>query len=411
MAGAPDPGAEVVDHLEGELRRLPADRHPVPHATARFHLGTVHLHHGRPRAAEASLLEAVRLFGDLPVERAKAVNMLGVARRTLGDAGAAAEAFADAEQTFRGCGQPLEEAAAAFNLGLVHVDAGEPAPAVDAFERARRRFVEGRRPAQASAASRELGAALLALGELEAAAGVLDDAMARADQAGDAAALGAAANVAGLVRLGLGRPDEAVRDLHRAVAAHPRSLRPAEHAMAKANLALAHEAEGDAPRARLAARQARGTPGVHPVVVDQADELLRRLPHAADDLPVVLVSEAESKRTAVLREELVRWLDASVEEQQAGAAALVAAHLSREPVAVDLAGAWLEVLVELPPAGMDLLVHRVVEALGERPGPERAAFRAAVARGAARFHVPQMLRLREAFEQASGRLGHTGSWT
>jgi tetratricopeptide (TPR) repeat protein len=410
MAADQDPQAEAVRFLEDEADRHPPDRYPVQHATAHFHLATVHLNSSRPRAAEGSLLIAARLFAGLPLERAKAMNMLGVTRRALGDAAAAAAAFREAEQTFSEGDQPLEQAAAAYNLGLVHLDDGDDAKAATAFGRALELFHDGAAWSQASAAGRELSAALLRSGDHEGSVEAAHDAMAHAERARDLTALGAAANVAGLAQLGLGRTDEAITSFRAAAGANPRSLRPEGYAMAKANLALAHEKLGDAPNARLVARQARDTPGGPLAARDQARAVLERLPGSADDLVEVLVHEPDDRWPGVAREELLRWADAAVDDQQIAAADLVAAHLDERIVASDLAVAWLGVLIELPPAAMDLIVLRLVEALDPWPEPERARFRSVAARAMAQFHVPQLLRLRDAFERAAEHVGQEGSW-
>lgn len=411
MAAIEDPSAEVVLHLEGELRRHPADRYPVQHATACFHLGSVHLAADRPSQAEQPLRIAARLFAAMPVEHAKALNMLGVALRALGDTHGAIEAFSEAGRLFTDGGQHLEAAAATFNRGLVEVDAGHPEPAITAFDQARQLFTDARAAAQAAAAGRELGAALLATGELETAIEALEEAMSQAERAGDLACLGAAANVAGLAHLGLGRAAAAAAAFRTAAGTHPRGVRAEGHAMAKANLALALEALGDGPRARLAARQGRDTPGAPAAVRDQARAVLARLPGGDDDLATVLDDEPVERWAAVVREEVVRWVDAPTQEQRAAAVALVDAHLERSDRTVELAVAWLDVLLELPPTAMELVVERIVDALGEQAEPDRAGFRSAVARAMAHFHAPQLLRVRDVFERTAGRLGQEGSWS
>jgi tetratricopeptide (TPR) repeat protein len=410
MVAAEDPDADAVRHLEAELRRHPEHRYPVQHATAAFHLASVHLGEGRAGSAVEPLRTAVQLFDGLPVEQAKALNMLGVAHRTLGATCDAEEAFAQAARGFRACDQPLEEAAATYNLGLVALDRADRASAVASFRHARGRFSDGGAPAQASAAGRELGAALLTSDEPEEALEVLEVAMADAQRAGDLAALGAAANVAGLARLALDQPAEAVEAFRSAAGAHPRGVRAEGYAMAKANLGLAHERLGDAPRARLAARQARDTPGAPSAALAQATALLSRLAEADDDLLVLFDDEPEDRWSGVLREELVRWVDTSTQEQQALAAGLVRGQLERRERSTELSAAWLGVLLELPADSMLVLVDRIVEALESHDPEERRRFRNQVARGMATFHVPQLLRLRDVFQTASDRRGDEGSW-
>lgn len=411
MVAAEGSGVEALRHLEAELRRHPADRYPVQHATAAFHLGSVHLAEGRAGAALEPLLTAVRLFDALPVERAKALNMLGVAHRSVGATTEAGDAFSEAARGFARSDQPLEEAAATYNLGLVALDRGDRQSALGAFRHALRRFSDGGAEAQASAAGRELGAVLLTGGQAEEALEVLEQAMVDAQRAGDLAALGAAANVAGLAHLAVDQPAAAVDAFRSAAGAHPRGVRAEGYAMAKANLALAHERLGDQPRARLAARQARDTPGAPEAAREQATSLLARLPPADDDLLVLLDDEPEERLPSVLREELVRWVDTSVSEQRALAGGLVRGQLERRGRSVELAAAWLGVLLELPATSMALLVERIVEALEGAPEDERRRFRSDTARGMATFHVPQLLRLRDAFRAASERRGAEASWS
>jgi tetratricopeptide (TPR) repeat protein len=410
MAAADDSSAHAVRHLEAELRRHPEDRYPVQHATASFHLGTVHLSAGRARPAADALRKAASLFGGLPVERAKALNMLGVAHRTTGAVDEAATAFAEAERAFAAAGQPLEQAAAIYNLGLVALDQADREEAAAAFRRAHRLFADGGARAQAAAAGRELGAVLLTSGRPEEAVPVLLEAIADADRVGDRASLGAAHNVLGLAHLALGRPAEAAAAFHAAAGAHPRAVRPDGYAMAKANLALAHEQVGEGPRARLAARQARDTPAAPAPAREQAVAVLGRLPASDDDLLVVLDDEPEDRWPAVIREELARWVDATADEQRTGAAGLVTGQLARPERAVQLATSWLGVLLELPPEAMDRIVGRVVEALGVHGQDDRERFRATTASAMASFPVPQLLRIQEAFERTAAGAAMGGSW-
>ncbi|TQM11096.1 tetratricopeptide repeat protein [Pseudonocardia kunmingensis] len=247
--------------LRARLARYPADRYPIQHATASFHLGFALTEAGRFIDAERALAVAAELFDPdrMPAEHAKALNARGAALRAAGLPDAAAGCFQRASAAFAALGQPLEHGAALFNLGLARRDLGEDP--IEDFRRAQEQLDPDRVPAHASAAARELGAALLTAGRSAEAAPVLAEAIALADRGGDLAGLGAAANTLGLVHLALGATAEAIEVLHSAVGAHPRTVRPDGHAMAKANLALAHERAGDTVRARLAARQALGFPG------------------------------------------------------------------------------------------------------------------------------------------------------
>jgi tetratricopeptide (TPR) repeat protein len=406
-------GGDVLAHLHSELARYPEDRYPVQHATIRFHLGAVELAEGRAAAAAVALGTAVRLFEPLPVEQAKALNLLGAAQRALGQAAAAEEAFSRSVDAFRGAQQPLEEAAATHNLGLVALDRGDHASAAASFRRARDLFAAGGAVAQAAVAGRELGSALLLCGEPQEAIEVLRGARADADRVGDHAGIGAAANVAGLAHLALDRPADAVADFRASAGAHPRHVRPDGYAMAKANLALGHERLGDVPRARLAARQARDTPGAPEAAQDQARAVLARLHDDApgDDLLAVLADEAEDDRPAIAREELHRWADLSAGDRREAAADLVGAHLRRGAGAAPLAPAWLGALLELPPEAMGALIGPLADAAAGQADADHDQFRRDVARGMASFGVPQLLRLRSTFEQASEAAGRPVAWT
>nr|MBA2357704.1 tetratricopeptide repeat protein [Actinomycetota bacterium] len=254
----------------------------------------------------------------------------------------------------------------------------------DAFRRARAQFAKSGERRAESAAARELGTLLLAEGEPDDAVDMLADAVALATRAGDLVAVGAAANALGLVHLTARRPDAAVAAFRDAVGAHPRSVRPAEHAMAKANLALAHELGGDARRARLAARQALAVPGVPAPVRDQADAMLARVPDGRGDVVAVSLDEPEDARLAIVREELVRWAEAGPGERRSECDAWV------ESAPQELAEPLLGALLELPPVEFERVTADLVAAADER-------FRTAVSSASARFPPPQLLRLERAF--------------
>ena len=390
-----DTGVDAVVELERRLEQYPEERYPVQHATACFHLGVELVAGGRLADAEASLETAVRLFerNGLEPERAKALNALGGALRLGGRVQEAAEAFAGAAATFAARGLAVEEGAARFNLGLSLRELGDLDAARTAFEAA---ATLGERTLAGSAAERELGATLLQAGDAPGAAAVLERAVATLRDRGDAASLGAAANVLGLARLARGDAAGALAAFADALAAHPRSVRPAEYAMVKANLALAHEQLGDPRRARLAARQALGTPSRPAAVAAQAEAALARLGPGDGDLAAVLEAEPKERWPALLREELVRWADTELEHARVDAQALVETQAARpEPEARDLAEAWLAALLELPPEAME----RVVAAFRAAGLPER--FRADVESALARFHAPQILRVKDAFGWSS----------
>jgi tetratricopeptide (TPR) repeat protein len=407
----PDPGddhshvdedTDMIDELEERLARYPAARYPVQHATAQFHLGVALTNARQPGEGRRALERAVELFEQaaMPLEHAKALNALGAALREAGDAEAAARAFADAAEAFERAGSPLEEGAARFNLGLVRRDR-------EALSGARELLDPAAAPAQAAAAARELGVVLLEAGSADEAASALADAVALAEAAGDEAGRGAAANMLGLARLAAGRAAEAVEAFRLAAAANPRSVRPAEFAMAKANLALAYERAHDAPRARLAARQALGVPAAPTPVVRQAEEVVGRLGPVGEDLGLVLDAEPEERRPAVVREEVVRWSDAAPMQRTVDAALWIRAQRARP----ELAEPWLAALLELPSSAMEDVIRSTLEGLSRCASAEVAQFRADVVAAMARFHLPQLERLRVTFARISRELGEADTWS
>lgn len=394
---------EAIADLEARLRRYPADRYPVQHATAQFHRGVILTNAGSLEEAESALTAAARLFdpGVLPVEHAKTLNALGATLREAGRPVEAAPAFRSAASLFEGAEQPLEHGAALFNLGLVQREAGECGSAAASFERARDLLGQNAAHGRAAAAARELGATFIALGRLEDAARELEAAC----QIAEGADLGGAANALGLALLGLDRADAAIDAFRTAATAHPRNVRPGEHAMAKVNLALAHAEAGDPARARLAARQALGVPGAPTAVREQADALLRRLPAKRDDLAQVLDTEPPDRWQAVVREEIVRWVDAAQADRIAEAATWIDAQLERSVTGDELASALVGALLELPTDSMEAIVAGMLLALPAQEPARRNRFRSELDRAMARFPTPQLLRLQQTFSRVAVELG------
>lgn len=405
-AAAPNPFTE----LSARLARYPADRYPVQHAATSFQLGSALIDAGRFPEAERALAVAAGLFTPdrMPGEHATALNARGAALRADGRPGEAAACFREAAEVFAGLGLELERGAALFNLGLVRRETGDDPR--DAFREARTLLDAERVPGQASAAARELGSTLLTAGAAGEAVAVLTDAVALAGRAGDLPALGAAANVLGLALLDSGDVAGAVTAFRDAAGAHPRSVRPDGYAMAKANLALACERAGDAVRGRLAARQALGVPAVPDAVVRTAAGVLHRLGPGAGGLLDVLDMEPEAAWPALVREDLQRWADAWPEDGTAEAGDLVAGVLARRERAAELVAVWLGGLLELPPPAAERIVRDLLRALQERVPDEAERIRSLVARGCARFHVPQMERLTRLFEDLAARHGGAVSW-
>ena len=392
---------DILVELEQRLAQYPRERYPIQHATVQFHLGTALVDAGRLDEAEAALRRAIELFAPLPLERAKALNALGAALRIAGRARDAADVFRDAEASFGAAGSDVERGAALFNLGLALREAGDSDAAIAAFEAARGLLDEQRVPAQAGAAARELGAVLLARSEVDSAVRELSRGVELAERAGDAPGIAAAANTLGLARLAAGDVDEAIDALRTALAATSRAVRPAEYAMVKANLALAYERVGDPPRARLAARQALAVQAAAAAVVGQAESVLARLPPSTNDVAAVLEEEPADRHGAVVREEVLRWADAG-----AGAEWIdvqLAFRDAAEPV--------LAALLELPPEQMERVLRDALSALPRYDAKAREHFRADVAGATARFHTPQLLRLRDVLDRLSAELGLDERWS
>ena len=405
-------GLEAIEELERRLARFPPERYPVQHATAQFHLGVALVNAGRPAEAERALEVAAGLFAPdrLPAEHAKTTNARGAALRLAGRLDEAAATFLQADGEFEAAGLRVEQGAALFNLGLVQRELGDSDAAVASLQQARERLDPRGSPVEAAAASRELGATLLGVGRLDAAREALEAALALGRRAGDQPGVGAAANVLGLVELAAGDPMKAADAFRTAVAGHPRSVRPGEFAMAKANLAVAWERAGDPARARLAATQAAGTPTAAAPVLAQARGVLERVGGRPGALLEVLDREPRDQWPVALREELARWLDAGPEERRAEAGAWITGQLDRPAEAADLAEAWLGTLLELPGDAMDRLIRATLEALGELDAGTGARFRSDVSRAMPRFHLPQWQRLADSFNRAAARLGQEPAW-
>jgi tetratricopeptide (TPR) repeat protein len=404
---------DTMHALRRRLARFPAHRYPIQHATAQFHLGVALLDCGRLDEAGRALQVAAEIFpaDHLPAEHGRAVNALGAALRLSGRLSDAASAFRRAAAAFAASGDALEEGAAAFNLGLVARQLEDQAAAVEAFGRARELLDASAVPAEAAAAAREHGATLLAAGDLGPAGDALEHALDLASRAGDRRGVADALNALGLVRLGQGRFADAADAFRTAAGAHPRSIRPAEHAMAKANLAVACERAGDVVLARLAARQALAAPETPDAVAAQAGAVLQRLGDPAGDLVTALDDQPVDRWPALVREELLRWVDEAEDERRAEAAGWVAGQLARPAVATTVADAVLGALLELPPAAMETVVVATLEALAAMDAEDRARFRSQTSRAMAGFPLPQETRLRATFNAHAADHGGQPQWT
>jgi tetratricopeptide (TPR) repeat protein len=404
--------------LVERLGRYPAQRYPVQHATTQFHLGSVLLHAGEVATALPALTVARDVFehAGMRLEAAKATVMLGVALRTAGRRDEATAAFTTAGTALAALDQPAEQAAAAYNLGLVRQDRADLEGAYAAWSQARELFLRAGYPAQAGAAARDHGGALLTAGRVSDALPLLEQALALAEQVGDEPGAGAAANALGLAHLAAQEPFAAVSALRRALSGFPRSVRPADYAMAKANLALAHEQAGDRARARLAGAQALAVPSAAAPVRAQAQQLLARLPgRAPEDLLAVLDAEDREQWVAVLREEVLRAAELPTGQRCELVSGFLDGVLARPGASYDLAESLLQIVLELPPRTYDLLVSAVVEACAGRPEQGRPEqdierLRAVIGSALARFALPQWQRLAASLNAAAQASGQPATW-
>ncbi len=401
-----DPRVGVVDDvtdqiaaLEADLARFPADRHPVQHALSQHHLGTVLAGAGHHERAEAALAAAVAGLDPraLPREHGVACNSLGALLRDTGRHDLAAELFRRAVAAFDVAAADQDEAAAWHNLGLCLRDGGELDAAENALRRACQAIDADRSPAAASAAERELGACLLTVDRLGEAVEHLERAVVLADRARDALALGAATNVLGLARLERGDVDGAADAFGRSAAAMPRTVQPAGHGMALANLALAHERAGRTSRARLAAAQALALPGLDAPVREQAHDVLERLGPATGDLVAVLDGEPPDHWPLLVRAEVARWTTLPDADRRAELQAWSRAQVDHGAAGVALAEALLGAYLEVAPDDLERLVDATVRAADDLPEEDRDRFRTQVSRAMARYPIPQWMRLSDRF--------------
>jgi tetratricopeptide (TPR) repeat protein len=402
----------AADRLRSRLDRYPADRYPVQHATAQFHLGSVLLEANQMPAALEALEAAERIFAELgmQLEHAKAMMMHGVARRGIGEADVAERQFASAAEIFVAAGQPLELAAAHFNLCLVRAGAGDLAGASGSFAKVCDGFRAAGLAVWAAVAAREHGTAWFNGGKPEVAIPLLEDAVALAGDA-DPAGAGAAANVLGLAQLAVNLPAAAVRSFRVALGWHPRSVRPAEHAMVKANLALAYQAAGAAAAARLTAGHALTLHQAPEEVRNVAAGVQRRLPpEAGSDLFAVLHQEPVERWEIWVRDEVLRWSESDLATRNEEAVRWLREQVRCGAKGVEYAQVLLGVILELPPAAFDRIVAALVEAAAAVDPVEADRFQSVTRSAMARYPVPQWQRLAASFTAAAEQAGHPQRW-
>lgn len=400
----------MIQTLEERLARYPLERYPVQHATAQFHLGVALTNGGRPAEAESALIAAALVFADrLPVEYAKTMNALGAVFRMQGRLAESIDTFRTAGSLFATARRRPEEGAARYNLGLAQRDAGDLDGAMTAFREAADLFGDDN-PRACAAAMRELGAAQLQAGDIEGAVSTLTQARDAAENLGDQPGLGGAANALGLAHLAAEHPLDAITAFRLSAAANPRSVRPAEYAMAKANLAVAYEAMTDHLRALLAAGQAAAVSAASEPVIALAHQVQGRLKARPGILLAVLQREPLEAWPGIIREELARWIDLGPTDGQDELTAWIDGLLSSERQD-DLVEAWLGAVLELTPAGAEQIVRSLLAALAGQKEAARSAAHQKLSSGMARFHVPQWERLQDVFNRMAVDLGQEPAWT
>ena len=408
------PPEDQIGALTLKLDQYSESRYPVQRATTLFHLGTALLQVDQSKEALQPLAEATRLFksSGMALEQAKAANMHGVALRTAGQTEAAVEAFLAALQQFHLGGHAVEEAATSYNLGLAYRDENALDRSRQAFTHAAQLFVAAGRFPEASAAAREQASILLKRGEIQEATDLLTPAVEMALRAGDMAGGGAAANMLGLTHLAAGQNEAACTAFHDALGAHPRSVRPAENAMVRANLALALERCGDTARARLSAEHTLANPAADLPVRIQVKELLKRLPPATgSELFDVLEDTSKPEWVSVIREELHRWAGSSTRTRNSCVAVWVQGQLQRRDMADQLAAGLLGGLLELPPTSFQLLVESIVAVVASLDDVGAPRIRATVRSAMTRFAPPQWQRLAAAFNAEASRTHQPEEWS
>lgn len=399
-------GEEAVEELVSRLARYPAQRYPVQHATAQFHLGVLMTNAGRLHEAAAALEVASAMFNPkhLPQEHAKALNALAAVRRLQGKPEEAVPLLKTAARLFEESTLHLEKGAALFNLGQVYRDLGHVEDAIKLFGEAVLLLDQRTAPVQAAAARRELGVTLLAAGDFQSAVATLERARDLADQGPDRVGLGAAANALGLAYLARGDHRPAIESFEIAVATNPRSIRPESYAMAKANLALAYQHAGEKRRSWLAARQALRVAGPD-AVRNQAAALLQS---AGDENLALLqvLDDVEAERwPGIMKEEVTWWAEDSGETARSDTLAWVEGLSARPDRAAELTEAWLGALLELSPQQMGRVITLTLESVAVEKPAVVATFRSALERAMPRFHEPQFIRLKETFDEVASRIG------
>jgi tetratricopeptide (TPR) repeat protein len=334
------------------------------------------------------LLEALRDEDAEPVVPAQDVPDAGdehahVEQDTRVDA-AVAE-LEDRLQRYSAERYPVQRATALFHLGTL-LSASDPGRARELLGESASLFADAGLASEEAKARNALGAALRALGEINAAAAAFRAAAA-------AFAGGSRERAAALFNLGLVTRDAApLEEARELFAAGSR-----EHAAARRELGVLHLERDDveAAAAELAAALEAGDEAAANALglarlaqgrVDEAAAAFRRSgdPMASANLALVYerAGDAARAREAALRALTARGAASAVRMQ----AAQVLARLGADIVSDDDAEAILRAVLELPTSEFEHLLETL---LGARAQLERVA---------ARFHLPQELRVRETLE-------------
>lgn len=392
-------GDSSLAKLHRALTRFPPDRYPVKGASLHRQIAHELAAEGKLAEAELSLRTALDLYRhDLPMERGETLNALGAVLRERGQPGEASGAFGEAIELLEGAAaSPAQVGAAYFNLGLVRREMGDTEAAESAFRRAVSSFDAGTHPAELGAALRELGALLLVEGREADALPYLQSSAEHAAAGGDRGGLGASANLIGLATLALGDGVAAIDAFAETASAHPFSLRPEAHAMAKANLALAYESIDDSHRARQLAHQTLSIGEAPPPVAEQASAILDRL--GPDyDLHLVLDTAPQETWPGVLRDEVRHWARSGAPLVGQRVSAWVSGIMDRGATAVEREEAMFAAILELPPEDFDTITTAITTSVAALSPDQATRYRAQAKRAAARFHLPQMQRLEAALE-------------
>lgn len=393
-------GDTPVGRLTRALERFPRRRYPVKHAGLQRQLAHELAMSGSLVSAERALMAALDVYGDrFPIERGFTLNALGAVLRDQGRAGEALAVLDDAIALLEGSPHRAELGGVLFNRGLVQSQLGDGGAATESFTRASSYLDEKTHPRELSATLRESARVHLMADDPEQAVMLAERSIELAAAGGDRYGLGASNNLLGLARLAIGDESGALDSFAESAAAHPVTVRPEGHAMAKANSALAYEALGESDRARQAAHQALSLKEAPPEVVRQAESLLDRLGRDYD-IHSILDRSAAQAWQGILRDETRHWgrWESSLRQRQL--MRWVEGVLARSDTAVERCEALFQSMLELEPVEFESVAGELRAALSAFSDEDASRFRSLSSRAAARFRVPQMERLESALGSA-----------